>query len=99
MSEIQIRSRQQQSSTSASGGSGGARAKAADKWLLANYDVAASIYTFSPGLTLADLNQNGDYRLLIGDIGFQGAPKLKVTPNTQSTISTQSDIVINFPQL
>lgn len=49
-----------------------------DKWLLANHDENANIYTISSGITLADLYQDGDYRLLIGDIGFKGTPKLKV---------------------
>lgn len=81
MDEIQNQNRKQQSNvagTQTSTNENNVGTKAMDKWLLANYDITASIYTFSAGLTLADLNQNGDYRLLIGDIGFQGTPKLKV---------------------
>ena len=49
-----------------------------EKWLLANHDPHANIFTISSGITLADLYQDGDYRLLIGDIGFTGTPKLRV---------------------
>lgn len=52
--------------------------KGSDKWLLASHDAHARIYTISSGITLADLYQDGDYRLIIGDIGFTGKPKLKV---------------------
>ena len=49
-----------------------------EKWLLANCDYNANIYAISSGVTLADLYQDGDYRLLIGDIGVNRVPKLKV---------------------
>ena len=52
--------------------------RASEKWLLANHDSNANIYTISSGISLADLYQDGDYRLLISDIGFTGSPKLKV---------------------
>lgn len=52
--------------------------RASEKWLLANHDSDANIYTITSGISLADLYQDGDYRLLIGDIGFNGSPKLKV---------------------
>ncbi|KAH9408723.1 Bardet-Biedl syndrome 1 protein, partial [Tyrophagus putrescentiae] len=56
--------------------------RASEKWLLANHDSNANIYTISSGISLADLYQDGDYRLLIGDIGFTGSPKLKVYHGT-----------------
>lgn len=54
----------------------------AQKWLQANHDPNANIYAISSGISLADLNHDGDYRLLIGDIGFDRVPKLKIYHGT-----------------
>lgn len=54
-----------------------------EKWLLASYDPDASIYTISSNISLANLNHNGDYSLLIGDIALeQKSSKLKVFHGT-----------------
>ncbi|KAJ6224586.1 hypothetical protein RDWZM_003131 [Blomia tropicalis] len=65
-----------------------------DKWLLANHDSNANIYTISSGVTLADLYHDGDYRLLIGDIGFNGNPKLKVY---QGTCLQCENLLVDIP--
>ena len=40
-----------------------------DNWLSAHYDPIAGLYTFSPCITLSDLNGDGDNRLVIADLG------------------------------
>ncbi|XP_056657261.1 Bardet-Biedl syndrome 1 protein isoform X1 [Monodelphis domestica] len=49
------------------------------KWLDAHYDPMANIHTFSACLALADLHGDGEYKLVVGDLGPNGRqPRLKV---------------------
>ncbi|XP_069924112.1 BBSome complex member BBS1 isoform X1 [Oryctolagus cuniculus] len=56
-----------------------ASTEASSKWLDAHYDPTANIHTFSACLALADLHGDGEYKLVVGDLG-PGArqPRLKV---------------------
>lgn len=60
--------------------SGRAESKeASSKWLDAHYDPMANIHTFSSCLALADLNGDGEYKLVVGDLGPGGQQsRLKV---------------------
>jgi hypothetical protein len=50
-----------------------------NKWLLANNEVNANLYTITSCIALADLMADGDYKLIIADFGFDSnKPKLKV---------------------
>ncbi|XP_004618503.2 Bardet-Biedl syndrome 1 protein isoform X1 [Sorex araneus] len=53
--------------------------EASSKWLDAHYDPKANIHTFSSCLALADLHGDGEYKLVVGDLGPRGRqPSLKV---------------------
>ncbi|GFS80161.1 bardet-Biedl syndrome 1 protein [Nephila pilipes] len=39
------------------------------KWLNAHYDPLATLYTFSSCMCLADLHGDGDYKLIVADLG------------------------------
>ncbi|XP_003798394.1 Bardet-Biedl syndrome 1 protein [Otolemur garnettii] len=53
--------------------------EADSKWLDAHYDPVANIHTFSSCLALADLHGDGEYKLVVGDLGPGGQqPRLKV---------------------
>ncbi|XP_066893730.1 Bardet-Biedl syndrome 1 protein isoform X5 [Kogia breviceps] len=53
--------------------------EASSKWLDAHYDPMANIHTFSACLELADLHGDGEYKLVVGDLGPGGQqPCLKV---------------------
>ncbi|XP_061058080.1 Bardet-Biedl syndrome 1 protein isoform X4 [Eubalaena glacialis] len=53
--------------------------EASSKWLDAHYDPMANIHTFSACLELADLHGDGEYKLVVGDLGPGGQqPRLKV---------------------
>uniref|UniRef100_A0A2I3RQF4 Bardet-Biedl syndrome 1 n=2 Tax=Pan TaxID=9596 RepID=A0A2I3RQF4_PANTR len=53
--------------------------EANSKWLDAHYDPMANIHTFSACLALADLHGDGEYKLVVGDLGPGGQqPCLKV---------------------
>uniref|UniRef100_A0A8D2LIH9 Bardet-Biedl syndrome 1 N-terminal domain-containing protein n=1 Tax=Varanus komodoensis TaxID=61221 RepID=A0A8D2LIH9_VARKO len=53
--------------------------QANSKWLDAHYDPVASLYTFSSCVALADLHGDGDYKLVVGNLGPTGHEmKLKV---------------------
>ncbi|KAG9338211.1 hypothetical protein JZ751_026964 [Albula glossodonta] len=43
--------------------------EANSKWLDAHYDPVANLYTFSPCITLADLQGDGENKLVVGDLG------------------------------
>ncbi|XP_066893731.1 Bardet-Biedl syndrome 1 protein isoform X6 [Kogia breviceps] len=59
--------------------SGRAESEASSKWLDAHYDPMANIHTFSACLELADLHGDGEYKLVVGDLGPGGQqPCLKV---------------------
>jgi hypothetical protein len=56
------------------------------RWLDAFNDLHASIYTFSRCMTLADVNADGDYKLIISDLGTGTTNiKLKVHSETYNT--------------
>ncbi|EDO40876.1 predicted protein [Nematostella vectensis] len=40
-----------------------------DVWLSAHHDPVSSLYTFSSSISLADLNADGDFKLLVADLG------------------------------
>ncbi|KAF6104506.1 hypothetical protein HJG60_011418 [Phyllostomus discolor] len=46
--------------------------EASSKWLDAHYDPMANIHTFSSCLALADLHGDGEYKLVVGDLGPSG---------------------------
>ncbi|XP_075401442.1 BBSome complex member BBS1 isoform X1 [Tenrec ecaudatus] len=53
--------------------------EANSKWLDAHYDPMANIHTFSSCLALADLHGDGEYKLVVGDLGpGERQPRLKV---------------------
>ncbi|XP_054167725.1 Bardet-Biedl syndrome 1 protein homolog [Oppia nitens] len=74
---------------------------ASNKWLLANSDPSANLYTIPGCIALADMMGDGDYKLLIADLGFSGLnggggggsgkPKLRVYRGT--TLHTESTLV------
>ncbi|KXJ22583.1 Bardet-Biedl syndrome 1 protein [Exaiptasia diaphana] len=52
-------------------------------WLNAHQDPVASLYTFSSSISLADLNADGDFKLLVADLGAGSYDmKLKVFKGT-----------------
>lgn len=55
-----------------------------NKWLLANNDPNAELYTFSSCICLSDLNGDGDFKLIIADLGLKNTnnAKLKVYRGT-----------------
>ncbi|XP_075401443.1 BBSome complex member BBS1 isoform X2 [Tenrec ecaudatus] len=58
---------------------GPAESEANSKWLDAHYDPMANIHTFSSCLALADLHGDGEYKLVVGDLGpGERQPRLKV---------------------
>uniref|UniRef100_A0A8C9LVC6 Bardet-Biedl syndrome 1 n=1 Tax=Piliocolobus tephrosceles TaxID=591936 RepID=A0A8C9LVC6_9PRIM len=60
-------------------GCGAESNEANSKWLDAHYDPVANIHTFSACLALADLHGDGEYKLVVGDLGPGGRqPRLKV---------------------
>lgn len=53
------------------------------RWLDAFNDLHASIYTFSQCMTLANINADGDYKLIVSDLGTGTSNiKLKVPSQT-----------------
>nr|XP_006129762.1 Bardet-Biedl syndrome 1 protein isoform X1 [Pelodiscus sinensis] len=57
--------------------------EANSKWLDAHYDPMANLYTFSSCIALADLHGDGDYKLVVGDLGMAGhTMRLKVYRGT-----------------
>ncbi|XP_039100860.1 Bardet-Biedl syndrome 1 protein isoform X2 [Hyaena hyaena] len=65
--------------------------EASSKWLDAHYDPMANIHTFSTCLALADLHGDGEYKLVVGDLGPGGQhPRLKVLKGP--TVMTESPL-------
>nr|XP_019593400.1 PREDICTED: Bardet-Biedl syndrome 1 protein isoform X3 [Rhinolophus sinicus] len=65
--------------------------EANSKWLDAHYDPMANIHTFSACLALADLHGDGEYKLVVGDLGPGGQqPRLKVLKGP--TVLTESPL-------
>lgn len=59
------------------------RSETSDKWLDAYNDRVASLYTFTQCMTLSDIQADGDYKLIIADLGTGSYDmKLKVYKNT-----------------
>ncbi|KAM9133632.1 BBSome complex member BBS1 isoform 3-T3 [Pangshura tecta] len=57
--------------------------EANSKWLDAHYDPMANVYTFSSCIALADLHGDGEYKLVVGDLGMAGhTMRLKVYRGT-----------------
>ncbi|XP_069683842.1 BBSome complex member BBS1 [Periplaneta americana] len=79
----------------------GSRGLNPQRWLDAFSDPHASIYTFSRCMTLADINADGDYKLIISDLGTGTANiKLKVYRGTslmsESTLMDVPTGVVTF---
>ncbi|OBS82508.1 hypothetical protein A6R68_23515 [Neotoma lepida] len=65
--------------------------EANSKWLDAHYDPMANIHTFSSCLALADLHGDGEYKLVVGDLGpGRQQPRLKVLKGP--TVLTESPL-------
>ena len=45
------------------------RSASNDKWLDAYHDPVASLYTFTQCLTLSDIQADGDWKLIVADLG------------------------------
>ncbi|KAJ6654222.1 hypothetical protein lerEdw1_007319 [Lerista edwardsae] len=68
---------------SSSSGASGESSQANSKWLDAHYDPVANLYTFSSCIALADLHGDGEFKLVVGDLGSAGHDmKLKVYQGT-----------------
>ncbi|XP_003961258.2 BBSome complex member BBS1 [Takifugu rubripes] len=64
----------------------------AGKWLDAHYDPVAGLYTFSPCMDLADLNGDGENRLLVGDLG-SGSLGMKLKVYRGTALSSESALL------
>ncbi|XP_059157343.1 Bardet-Biedl syndrome 1 protein homolog [Physella acuta] len=63
-----------------------------DKWLDAYHDPVASLYTFTQCLTLSDIHADGDWKLIVADLGTGSYDmKLKVYKNT--TLMSEHTII------
>lgn len=62
------------------------------KWLDAHYDPVAGLYTFSPCMDLADLNGDGENRLLVGDLG-SGSSGMKLKVYRGTALSSESALL------
>ncbi|XP_058868098.1 Bardet-Biedl syndrome 1 protein homolog [Acipenser ruthenus] len=66
--------------------------EANSKWLDAHYDPVANLNTFSSCIALADLNGDGESKLVVGDLGTGGCNmKLKVYKGT--TLMTDNTLL------
>ncbi|XP_041099219.1 Bardet-Biedl syndrome 1 protein isoform X1 [Polyodon spathula] len=66
--------------------------EANSKWLDAHYDPVANLNTFSSCVALADLNGDGESKLVVGDLGMGGCNmKLKVYKGT--TLMTENALL------
>ncbi|XP_008177855.2 Bardet-Biedl syndrome 1 protein isoform X3 [Chrysemys picta bellii] len=75
--------------------------EANSKWLDAHYDPMANLYTFSSCIALADLHGDGEYKLVVGDLGMAGhTMRLKVYRGTglasESTLLDLPSAVVTF---
>ncbi|CAL1540056.1 unnamed protein product [Lymnaea stagnalis] len=67
-------------------------ASSSEKWLDAYYDPVASLYTFTQCLTLSDIQADGDWKLIVADLGTGSYDmKLKVYKNT--TLMSEHTII------
>lgn len=65
------------------------------KWLDAHYDPVAGLYTFSSCMDLADLNGDGENRLLVGDLG-SGSSGMKLKVYRGTALSSES-VLLDLP--
>ncbi|XP_034632658.1 Bardet-Biedl syndrome 1 protein isoform X2 [Trachemys scripta elegans] len=75
--------------------------EANSKWLDAHYDPMANLYTFSSCVALADLHGDGEYKLVVGDLGMAGhIMRLKVYRGTglvsESTLLDLPSAIVTF---
>ncbi|CAI9730782.1 Bardet-Biedl syndrome 1 protein homolog isoform X1 [Octopus vulgaris] len=71
------------------------------KWLDAHHDPVASLYTFTQCLALSDIKADGDWKLVIGNLGIDNyVTKLKVFQGTtlihESTLLDLPNGVVSF---
>jgi len=62
------------------------------KWLDAHYDPVAGLYTFTQCMTLADIYADGDYKLVIADLG-NGLSNMKLKVFKGTTMIQQNTIM------
>ncbi|KDR20997.1 Bardet-Biedl syndrome 1 protein homolog [Zootermopsis nevadensis] len=70
----------------------GSRGLSPQQWLDAFNDLHASIYTFSRCMTLADINADGDYRLITSDLGT-GTTNIKLKVYKGTTLMSESTLM------
>lgn len=63
-----------------------------EKWLLAHHDPLASIYTFSQCICFADLNGDGEIKLIIADLGT-GMHNMKLNIYRGTSLQSQISLV------
>ena len=63
-----------------------------NKWLLANYDPNAKLYTFSSCISLCDLQGDGDFKLIIADLGLT-SPNIKLRVYRGTTQQSEHALV------
>eukprot|EP00795_Rhopilema_esculentum_P002976 gene2976-1230_t len=61
-------------------------------WLNAHYNPVASIYTFTSCTALADLNADGEHKLIVADLGT-GASNMKLKVFKGTSLVTESTII------
>ncbi|XP_028658847.1 Bardet-Biedl syndrome 1 protein [Erpetoichthys calabaricus] len=62
------------------------------KWLDAHYDPVANLYTFSSCVALADLNGDGESKLVVGDLG-SGASNMKLKVFKGTSLMTENTLL------
>jgi len=62
------------------------------KWLDAHYDPVAGLYTFTQCMTLADIYSDGDFKLVIADLG-NGQTNMKLKVFKGATMIQQNTIM------
>lgn len=65
---------------------------AVSQWLQAFHEPSAALYTFSSCIALADLNGDGDHKLIIADLGA-GAYSMKLKVYTGTTLISETAII------
>eukprot|EP00095_Tigriopus_kingsejongensis_P005363 maker-scaffold34_size539781-snap-gene-3.18 protein:Tk05363 transcript:maker-scaffold34_size539781-snap-gene-3.18-mRNA-1 annotation:"bardet-biedl syndrome 1 isoform x1" len=79
----------------------------ADRWLTAYEDPLASIYTFSSCITLSDLTGDGDFKLVVADLGsgtynmklrvYKGTQLVSIIQLKSAGISISENTIIDLP--
>jgi Bardet-Biedl syndrome 1 protein len=70
----------------------GSRGLNPQRWLDAFNDLHASIYTFSHCMTLADINADGDYKLIVSDLGT-GTSNIKLKVYKGTSLMSESTLM------